>query len=571
MKTLRFWLFALLAVSLLPSAVRAQDEDTRTADEEPVWPVLTINLSSINRVREHIDFLFGLVDRPEITDLVDAQLANVRDLKGLNQDKPGGLMIFLSGGLAPLPIPVAYVPVEDIGELTQTVETMGAQIDAVPGEEGYYEFIPRNGATQYVVLENGYAFFGASRDSIERDFAHPEVFAAKISNQYDICISANLSKTPKDVRKLVLATIRASSQASMQQRDNEPESAYKIRRAGAESNLKFIEQLLTEGEEATLGFKVDPVKKQAYLELVIRAQDDSNFADDLLATTAESSYFHAAVDETVPISLSYSANIADQDRNTLLAILDAGVVGANRGVAELPEDTPEEDIPQLASVRAIFDSLRATTKEGHLDAFVQMFGEPPEKFVLAGGIKLLDAESFGVGLADLLERARSSDSETDIELSVASHGDVVFHRLTGKDGPNRRDERMFGSKPALYLGTGHGAVWFAIGGEQAVPTLGTAIDKVLASQSAPPIRKLSPFQFVLNANHFVRMNAATRENPGRFNQLASEAFDATGSDVVRLDAKAIENGFRIRLQVENGFLRLLGMGIAGRIDRSQDL
>lgn len=572
MKTLRFWLFALLAVTLLPVTAQAQDEeDTNPTDGEPAWPVLTINLSSIDRVREHIDFVFGLIDRPEITDLVNAQLANVRDLKGIHPEKPGGLMIFLSEGLAPLPIPVAYVPVEDIGELTQTVETMGAQIDAVPGEEGYYEFIPRNGATQYVVLDNGYAFFGASRDSIDREFARPEVFAAKISNQYDICISANLSKTPKAVRKLVLGTIRVSSQASMQQRDNEPEAAYKIRRAGAESNLEFIEQLLTEGEEATLGFKVDPAKKQAYLELVVRAQDDSNFADELLEATGKTSSFHAAIDETVPISVSYSANIPERDRKTLLAIFDAGVLGANRELSNLPEETLDEDIPQLEGVRAIFDSLRATTKEGHLDAFVQMFGEPPEKFVLVGGIKLLDAEGFGVGLTDLLQRARSSDSDTEIEMSVASHGDVVFHRLTGKEGPNRRDQRLFGDKPAMYVGTGHGAVWFAIGGEQAVPTLGTAIDKVVASGSAPPARQLSPFQFVMNMNHFVRMNAATRENPGRFNELATEAFDQTGSDMLRLDGKAIENGFRIRLQFENGFLRLLGMGIAARIDRSQDL
>lgn len=573
MKTLRLWLLAPIAVSvLLSSAVQAQDEEPTTDDAEAAWPVLTVNLSSVNRVRDHIDFLFNLVDRPEITDLLNAQFANIRDLKGLNHDKPAGLMVFLSDGLAPFPIPVGYMPVDDIGELTQTVETMGAQIDAVPGEEGYYELIPRNGATQYVVLDNGYAFIGANRESIDREFARPETFAAKITNQYDICISANLSKTPKAIRKLVLGTIRASSQASMQQRDEEPDAAYEIRRAGAESNLKFIEQLLTEGEEATLGFKIDPTKQHAFLELVVRAQKDSNFADELLAAAGKVSYFHAAIDETVPMSVSYSANLAEQDKKTLLALLKFGEPATNRGIAKLPEETLPEDVPQLESIKALFDSLRATTKEGHLDAFVQMFGEPPEKFVVAGGIKLLDVDGFGVGLTDLLERARSSDSETDIELSVASHGDIVFHRLIGKEGPNRRDQRLFGDKPALYVGTGYGAVWFAVGGDQAVPTLGAAIDKVLASQSSPPpIRKLAPIQFVINANHFVRMNSASRETPGRFNELASTAFEAGGSDVLRVDGKAIENGFRMRVQVEHGFLRLLGMAIAGRIDRSQDL
>ncbi len=581
--TYRVWVCLLLAaVSLCSVAVHAQDTEAEATDETAAWPVLTINLASIDRARGHVDFLFNLIDRPEISDLINAQLANFRDLKGLNHESPAGLMIFLSEGLAPLPIPVAYLPVSDIGELTQTVATVGAQIDAVPNEEGFYELTPRNGVKQHIMLHDGYAYIGASFDSVDRDFARPEAFAGGLSNRYDICISANLAKTSKSVRKLVLATIRASSQASMQQRDNEPVAAYEMRRAGAESNFRFVENLLTDGEEVTLGFKLDQLKQHAYLEVTVRAVPDSDFAGQLLEATGTPSYFHAAIDETVPMSLSYSANLAEADRKTFLTMVKFGEPEANRGIAELPADTLPEDIPQLETIKAMFSSLRATVREGHLDGFVQMFGEPPEKFVLLGGVKLLDASDFGIGLTDLLERARKSESNTDIELSVASHGDVVFHRLIGKEEPNQRDRRLFGDKPALYVGTGNNAVWFAIGGDDAIPTLKAIIDKVTDSQgSPPPLQDTKPFQFVLNMNHFVRMRNPERENPGgenprrgnrgRFGEMALEAFNEAGSDVLRVDAKAIENGFRIRMQVENGFLRLLGSMIAGRIDRSQDL
>jgi len=572
----------LAAVSLFSVTLNAQDTERETDDEKAAWPVLTINLASINRARGHVEFLFDLIERPEISDLFNAQLANFRDLKGINHDSPAGLMIFLSEGLVPLPIPVAYLPVSDIGELTQTVATVGAQIDAVPNEEGFYELTPRNGVKQHIMLHDGYAYIGASFDSVDRDFARPEAFAGGLSNRYDISISANLAKTSKSVRQLVLATIRASSQASMQQRDNEPVAAYEIRRAGAESNFRFVENLLSDGEEVTLGFKVDPIKQHAYLDLTVRAAPDSDFAAQLLEATGTPSYFHAAIDETVPMSLSYSANLAEADRKTFLTMVKFGEPEVNRGVAELPADTLPEDVPQLETIRSLFSSLQATIKAGHLDGFVQMFGEPPEKFVLLGGVKLVDAGGFGVGVSDLLERARKSESNTDIELSVASHGDIVFHRLTGREEPNQRDRRLFGDKPALYVGAGNEAVWFAVGGDEAIPTLKAIIDKVAASQaSPPPIQETKPFQFVLNMNHFVRMRNLERENPdnqnprrgnrGRFGEMALEAFSEAGSDVLRVDARAIENGFRVRMQVENGFLRLLGSMIAGRIDRSQDL
>lgn len=564
--------FVLASSCLLNNGLMAQDKERDETDPEAVWPVVTINLASIDRARGHIDFLFKLIDRPEMSDLVNAQLANVRDLKGINHDSPAGLMIFLSPGLVPLPVPVGYLPVDDIGELSQTAATVGAQIDAVPGEEGFYELTPRNGVKQFILLEDGYAYVGASRESVDRYFARPESFAGALSNRYDICISANLAKTSKEVRKLVLATIKSSSQASMQQRDEEPEAAYQVRRAGAESNFRFIENLLTDGEELTLGFKVDPEKQHAFLELVVRAKPDSGFATELLNAAGKPSHFRAAIDESVPLSFSYSAGLSEPDRKSLLAMVKFGEPEVNRGIAELPRETLPEDIPQLEAVKSLFRSLQATVKDGHLDGFVQMFGKPPEKFVLLGGVKLVDANSFGVGMTDLLERARKSDGNTDIELSVASHGDVVFHRLTGRREPNQRDRRLFGDKPALYVGTGRDALWFAVGGENAIPTLKVAIDKVVASQgSQPPVQKLTPFQFVMNMNQFVRMRNENRETPGRFGELAKDAFSGAGSDVLRVDGKAIENGFRVRMQVENGFLRLLGSLITGRIDRSQDL
>jgi hypothetical protein len=543
-------------------------DDTETA---PAHPVVTVCVASVDRIMDNVGYVFGEAERPEVMDLIGAGLANVRDLKGLDRTKPGGLMIFVSEGLVPLPIPVGFIPVEDIGELTQTLQSIGSQLKAVPGEENHYELIPRRGPTSFVNLQNGYAFIGQNEESVYRTFASPEEFAGPLASRYDICASANLRKTPKAVRDLLLLTVKNSAQASMQRRDDEPEAVYNLRRSQSEGNLRFVEYLLKDGEELTIGLKIDQAQKHAAAEVVVKATPNSAFSKELAEGIAKPSYFAAAIDDNVPASLSISVMVAKHDRKTMLDLFNLGEQESNRGLAGLPRDTAVEDIPGQQTTRDLFEALRATIKEGHLDGFVQFFGEPGEKFVLVGGLRIMNAAAFGSGLSNVLEQASRTNADMSVELGVDSYGDIVFHRLVGKQ-QNARDKRTFGENSALYFGTDNQALWFTVGGDDAIPTLRAAIDRVAAGKDAGPQRgELAPFQLIVNLSEWIHLNQSDRDEPGRFAALALQAFEQNGSDVLRVDARALKNGFRFRIQAENGFLRLLGLAIASRIDGNQAL
>lgn len=562
--------FVLLA-SVLVSGVGTLSAQDATDETAPAWPVVTVCVASVDRIMDNIGYVFGDVERPEIMDLIGAGLANVRDLEGLDRTRPGGLMIFVSEGLIPLPIPVGFLPVSDIGELGQTFASMGAQLKLVPGEENLYELIPRRGPTNFLVVQDGYAFIGQNEESIDRTFASPEEFAGPLANRYDICASANLKKTPKAVRDLILLTIKNSAQASMQRRDNEPEAVYNLRRSQSEGNLHFVENVLRDGEELTLGFKVDQPAKNASLELIVKATPNSAFAKELKEGIAKPSYFAPAIDDSVPLSGSLSVILNKQARKTMLDLFKLTEQESNRGLAGLPKDTAVEDIPGLKSTQDLFDAVRETIKEGHLDGFVQFFGEPGEKFVIIGGIRIMNAGAFGSGLSEIIEKASQTNADINVELGVDSYGDIVFHRLVS-NGRNPRHKQMFGDESALYFGTDNQALWFTVGGDDAIPTLRAAIDRIAAGNDAGPKRgELAPFQVVVNLTEWININQSDRDQPSRFAALALQAFEADGSDVARLDARTLKDGFRVRIQVENGFLRLLGLAVAGRIDGNQDL
>ena len=134
-------LFLLMATAIaaFPTTVFAQD----AADEEEQKvqkPLVIVNVASVDRLLGKADYIFAAAGRPEMSDLIGGLLANIRDLRGMDREKPFGVMVYLNPfGLTPRPEPVGYVPVSDIGELTQTMSVGPASVKKVEGEDNRYE------------------------------------------------------------------------------------------------------------------------------------------------------------------------------------------------------------------------------------------------------------------------------------------------------------------------------------------------------------------------------------------------------------------------------------------------
>lgn len=554
----------LLAVLTLTSSrthLLAQDDKPK----EIAKPVVVFNLASIDKVLGHANFLFKEIERPELIDFLGAGLANIRDFKGVERTKSGGLMIFLADGIFPTPVPVAYVPVSDIKEFEQTLATTPLKLQKSEDGEDRYELEPRNGQKLAVRLVNGYAMIAQNQEQLDRNFIDPAEFTASLSNRYDLAVSANLKVVSAPVKQLLNNMLRSSTQATMQQRDNEPDGAYQLRKSQAEGNLHFFESILLDGEELTIGAKLEQDNKKAFLEAVVRAKPDTAFAKELTGEI-KPSYFWSVIDHNVPLSVSLAGPFNDFQKKQFAQMLKVGEQEANRGLAKLPADTKVDEIPKLDSVRLLFESVKATVDAGYFDGFVQFYGDPKDDFVIVGGVKLVEGKKFFTGISDILSRSKEAfPKELELEMSALSHGDAVFHRLT----PEKIDANnalVYGEKPSFFFGADNNAAWFAFGGKNAVTKLRDTMDKVEESkQHAPKADNLVPFELVMNLSHWTEQRA-NKGKPGPFNELAKKSFTQPGSDTLRMDTRPVENGFRMRIQVEHGFLKLLGNGIAKQID-----
>jgi len=341
----------------------------------------------------------------------------------------------------------------------------------------------------------------------------------------------------------------------MQQRDDELDGPYQLRRANESNTLEFIELLLAEGNRITLGINASKENKDAIIEFEFEAKPDGKWAKALAKIDSRPSYFAPLLDEKAPLSFSLSWKMDDREQgNTteFLRVIEPQIISQLEPVAP--------------AVRSLFAALNKTAETSHADAFFQFKALPPERMALYGGLKVEDGQKISASVRSILAQLKLNPDVGEMELDVDSHKGVSFHRIGSRGGAvSATNQRIFGGNPSVYIGTGSNVVWFALGDSSSLDATKAAIDELATARATVGKQKRgAPFQFVLNMSSWL-----DKMDPQRpFTKLARTAF-AGGGDRLQVDIRPSENGMRFQLRVEEGFLKMLGSAIGGGIQRQQ--
>jgi hypothetical protein len=557
----------MLTVIAGPHLALAQEKKKAA---KPRKPLAMVNFAGVERLLTDLDYALETAGRPELSDSIGPLLKQIGDLKGLDRKKPLGAMIFLMPGLPPRPEAVGFVPVESIDDLIKTVSLAPVDVKKVDGKENRYEILRRRGRNQTPVqvrLHNGYAFLCNDADLIDESFTEAMTAAKKMTTKYDVSAQIDLGTVPQAIRGLFLTTLRISAQGELQRRDNESPAAARIRRANGNSMLELLEMILTDGEKITIGMDASKENKRAVIDLAVDVTKDSKFAKYLTDIGGKTSHFASLIDEDSALAISVSWNMDKRERNSLTEVLKAarGELATRLGTEEQPSKIAD----------GLMDAFDATATAGHVDGFVRFAGEKPGDFVLVGGLKLATAKSAASSLSQILQRIEENPELELVERNVATHRGVALHRLLGKN-IRKQDERIYGGKPSLYVGIGSKVIWFTVGGNNAIDTLKKTIDQLAenAGKKQKPGAS-APFRFTMHMGRWVGVSGEdnggngddARPRPGR--DFARQAF-AKGDDLLRVDIRPTETGGRFRIEMEEGFIRMLGMGLSRRLERGFD-
>lgn len=550
---------ALLAQGVPPAQTTPPTSPEKATPEGPQLPVLVVNVASIDRVLTDVSYMFDTAERPDMMELVTGFIANqIGDLKGMDRKKPFGLMLFLAPGLPPTPTPITYVPVEGIEDLMKIVEQSPIKPRKVDGDPNRYELVGRRG-TFHVLLKNGYAYItnDSNKYMLDAELPEPAAIAEPMAARHDLGVSVMIRNIPLVIRNVLLVFLRQNFETQLQQRDQEPDAAYKVRRASGMSTVELIEQVMTQVDQFQFGIDASQERKNVEIELLLDATPDSELSKHTKNMAGRKSYFFPLFDDAQPLTISASWKMDKRERKATLALVEAMQIGLEKSLLER----------QAPEIQPLFDSMKATAEQGDMDFCIQFQPVGDRRFAIVGGVRVLGGESFGKGLEQLLTAVQGREELDKVEINAATHADIRFHRLVAKNIPEQ-EKRTYGGTPGVYLGASPQTVWFAVGADEAMPQLGKSIDATLeGNKSQPGGGTAYPFQMILHTAPWLEIPTDNDRELAR-QDFAKKALTKS-SDSIRISVQPTDTGTRSKVTIDEGFVKLIGLLLARQFDESQ--
>ena len=544
------------------SVLRAADETSDSID----YPLVLINAASVQRLRDNAGFMFDLAQQPKMAEAVDPwMVSTLKELKGIDRERPFGLMLYLRPGLVGAPIGISYIPITNLDDALQTLAYGTGTVKSVEGQAGRNDIQYGETFRIRTLVQGKYLFLvGPDGDetTLDRLFPDPAKLASRLSSQYDIAVSLLIKNVPPGIRTIFLEFLKTSSQAELQQRDDEPESAYRLRRASGDNWLELIDRVVNQGEEVTIGARMDAEQRRASIDFEIAGTSDSKLAKFFQDMAGKRTYFGNLLANPATVTMSISWLLSDKQRPLFVKFFEA----AKKDIGDRADKDGVAGIAPI--IDPIFKVLLASADAGHVDGFVQLTGDEPGKFALIGGAKLTASRSLPNQVADLLQFAKDNpngnETLTKLELASGEIDSFPVHRIQ-LNPPDKPGQRMFGETSHLYLYATPQAIWFAFGGDAALETLKQSVELAALPQDPQQNRNRVPFLFVTHARNWLTVASDDNENQKTFNEQARAAFEP-GGDAMQIIVKPTDSGVRVRVEFEEGFIALMGRGISKGIE-----
>ena len=290
-------------------------------------PFVVLTVASLQRLRDEAEFLFEEAEYPDaVGAIMDSLDDNVGGLEGLDWERPGGVMMFLDSVIPPSFEFVAFMPISSVDGFQALMESRQAMLREESGEEGRYELIAPRGNIQ-VRIQNEYAFLQmpimSPDPAFERELPDPAGFAAAFARQYDVSLSLDVEAVPKTTRDLVFGLLSSMISTQHQQRDDEEDSAYAVRDAWQQRDIAGLKMFFQDTQRITIGVDVDRERRGADLDVVLDAREASDMLEEIFLSSTKPSHFTPVITDDTPASVSYSALLAERDREAVGNVFEA--------------------------------------------------------------------------------------------------------------------------------------------------------------------------------------------------------------------------------------------------------
>lgn len=256
------------------------------------WFVLCI--SSLEQLQTDLDAALMAADRPELAEVLAAQLAQWRQLAGIDRSRPAGLVRFWPLTPQGMGEEVLFLPTTNPEELLKTM-TFGA-VGYTRRTEGHY-VIARPEIPYHVVIRHQVGWFGDRPATLWACSNEAADWTRLLVQQHDFGVLWDLRQIPAAHRQTTAESWRAALLPGLQRRDHEPDEQYVWRRNWMEPLLELVPLAIQQTRRLILRAKWDADSHRVRVDFELEAEPHSEWLQSLRQWRPRRSSWQKLLDE----------------------------------------------------------------------------------------------------------------------------------------------------------------------------------------------------------------------------------------------------------------------------------
>ena len=527
----------------------------RADSPEEAKPLAVVAFSNCDELLADVEYLAELFDDPKLSQGVEG-IRGV--LAALDTKRPWGAVVELRGDRL---TGYGFLPVTDAKQLRQLLKPLISEVTEVG--DGVFKVQGKLGRPLYVKeKEGGWLFASDNPETLAATPDDPCELIAGLAEQYDAALRLYVCNAPEEHRRKFIAKVKQHVEKELQRKDGEDEHKCPARRIVAERLRDAVIHAANEIEQVTYGWSLDREAGSASIEVSATALAGTNAAEQLatLGTLKSSFGGFRLPGATLAAVAVCKYTCSDGDRQELAALFDA-----IRAKAFEKIDAKEKSDERAEAGKQIVDGLlqvmEETVASGRAEGGLALMLKP-KGVTLTAGRYIANGKKLEETLGQLVEAVRRECPdfvEKVLETNVAEHNGVHFHAISLPipDGAKDRERlvQALGDPLVIVVGIGPHSVYVSVG-KRAEKALRQAIKRSKAgkSEAAPPV-EISVS--LLDVARFVAAVGKPKQKTGARKAIAA-LKGAPDKDHVNVSIVPIERGLKVRLEAEEGVLRLLG-------------
>ena len=459
----------------------------------------------------------------------------------LDGSRPSAVAIFFREGKTK-PNLLFCLPVVDRANFENRLNKFGN----IHTQDGQTVLATRGMGTLYLKQRGSYMFISGSK-TILKQLPSERVLFESHAGKYDIGLDVDPTMIPESLKTKFFQSMEKGAHDRPAQTRSEQELVDKW--------LREMESMIFDTKRFVMGVNIDTKRNRFTLESKLIGLEDSMIAEEAKRNLEmQPTQFGGFIRKGAGFNLNCCSNTWSDE------MLQYGKIFGDT-FQELEEITVDSRPGKSEIHRWMreFGAVLGETLQSERIDFGVTGVVKSGKLAVAMGLHVPNGARFEEAILGFFDGASRNDPSASYRPKFAQHGEIVFHQLEFRLPDDDQSRTVFGDSMMLTFGTGNSAAYLALG-ERGFELLKKSIDDSVGKQDRGPVTMRADGQF----SPWLAM-VPNDTSDSRY--LRSLIQNSSKVDRISFYSKPIEGGYKSRLELEMGFVRIAWKSVKRGIDR----